>query len=273
VHAQAYANIEHIVVDGASIDGTVDLIKEYAERDWVRYISEPDKGIYDAMNKGIKLAKGKYIAFLNSDDFYNDAKGIEESVEHLERSRADFSYAPAVIKFEDGSLFSDHPQCKPKMSNVFFTMPFCHQAMFTKREVMLKENMFDTRYKSAADYDFVVRLCLKKYKSVFVKKKFVTYLFGGVSSTDQENSVRETTEVWRKNFSSIYPISDSVIDAMRKNIYTGKYFDGIPRAFAKRLENFEPYFNYNEYLNYSGKENYSLKIYSFFSKWKDFLKK
>ena len=83
VHKQTYKNIEHVVIDGASKDRTVDLIKKYVKKGWVKYISEPDEGIYDAMNKGIKLAKGKYISFLNSDDYYSGKTGIEMSVETL----------------------------------------------------------------------------------------------------------------------------------------------------------------------------------------------
>ena len=96
VHNQTYENIEHIVVDGASVDGTAELIKEYADKGWIKYISEPDKGIYEAMNKGVKMADGKYITFLNSDDYYNEKTGVEISVKALEESGADFSYAPVV---------------------------------------------------------------------------------------------------------------------------------------------------------------------------------
>jgi glycosyltransferase involved in cell wall biosynthesis len=256
VHGQTYGGIEHIIVDGASNDGTLDLIKEYADKGWISYVSEPDAGIYDAFNKGVKLAKGKYVAFLNSDDNYHDKEGVERSVEVLEDSGADFSYAPAVIKFEDGTLFSDHPQCNPKISNVFFTMPFCHQTMFTKREVILKEDMFDASYKSAADYDFVVKLCLKGCKSVFLKRAFVTYQFAGVSSTAQENSLNETADIWRRRYGTLYPINSEIVEAMRKNIYTGNYHDGIPRGLAKKFREFEPYFNYEEYSrNFKSKKD------------------
>lgn len=254
VHNQTYKNIEHLVVDGASSDGTLDLVKEYKNRGWVEYISEPDEGIYEAMNKGVKLAKGKYIAFLNSDDFFHRKDGVEASVKALEESGADFSYAPVIIKFPDGTLFSDHPQCDPKISRVFFTMPFCHQAMFTKRDVMIRENMFDIRYKSAADYDFVIRLCLKKYKSVFVKNAFITYQFGGNSSVAQEKSINETANVWRERYGKIYPVTEDIINSMRENMYTGNYYSGIPLGLARKLRKFWPYFDYKDYLNKTGQK-------------------
>ena len=65
IHNQTYKNIEHLVIDGASKDGTIDLIKEYADKGWIKYVSEPDKGMCDAMNKGIKIATGEYVAILN----------------------------------------------------------------------------------------------------------------------------------------------------------------------------------------------------------------
>jgi glycosyltransferase involved in cell wall biosynthesis len=273
VHDQTYESIDHIIVDGASTDGTLNLIKEYADKGWITYISEPDKGIYDAMNKGVKMAKGKYVAFLNSDDFYHDKNGVRNSVEDLEESGADFSYAPAVIEFEDGKIFSDHPQCHPKISNVFFTMPFCHQTMFTKREVMMKEDLFDTKYKSAADYDFVIRLCLKKYKSVFVDKIFVTYRFVGVSSTDQKKSLDETADIWEKRYGKYFPMTQEIIESMRKNIYTGQYYEGIPEDMAKELRKFKPYFDYEEYLRRDGKENISTDPENWCARIKKYFKK
>ncbi len=104
VHDQTYGNIEHIIVDGASNDGTLDLIKEYADKGWIRYISEKDAGIYDAMNKGIREAKGKYLALLNSDDFYHNKQAVEKSVEALEKNNADFSYADAIKQTEEGEF-------------------------------------------------------------------------------------------------------------------------------------------------------------------------
>ncbi len=91
VHAQTYGHIEHIVVDGASTDGTLGLLKEYEDKGWLRVFSEPDKGIYDAFNKALARARGKYIAFLNSDDWWHDATGVEQSVHMLELTGAAFS--------------------------------------------------------------------------------------------------------------------------------------------------------------------------------------
>lgn len=243
VHNQTYKNIEHIVIDGASTDGTIDLIKEYADKGWVKYISEPDTGIYNAMNKGIKMAKGKYIAFLNSDDFYHGKEGVAKTVEALEESQADFSYAPTIMLDEDGKNDEKHPHCRPNIKNVFYVMPFCHQTMFTRRDILLKENLFDDSFKSAGDYDLVIRLCLKRYKSVFVKDVFTTYRWGGFSIALNDISIKEVSKTYFKNYSKLTKISKD--DCNR--IYCTSYIN-IPLDLAVKLEKCNDYFDYNRYL-------------------------
>ena len=105
VHNQHYSNIEHIVIDGASDDGTLPLLKKYESLGWIKLFSEPDTGIYDAMNKGILKANGKYVSILNSDDFFHDPEGIAISVRLLEENDADYSYADARVLKKLGRKF------------------------------------------------------------------------------------------------------------------------------------------------------------------------
>ena len=262
VHNQTYQNIEHIVIDGASKDGTENLLKEYFEKGWIKYISEPDSGIYDAMNKGVRLAKGKYIAFLSSDDYYHSNKGVEETVEEIEKYKADFSFAPARMLNENESVINySHPHCAPRISQAFFLMPFCHQTMFTKKTVMIAENMFDTNYKSAGDYDFVIRLCLKKYKSIFVKKSFVTFRFGGESDKNQKLSKDEISKSYFNNYNKLIPITKKECEKIYCSDYDNsplRYYPSVPLKLAKILSNYTPYFNYEEYLQ-NKKSNKKLK--------------
>lgn len=197
VHNQTYDNIEHIVIDGASTDGTVELIREYADKGWITYISEPDKGIYEAMNKGIDRASGKYIAFLNSDDFWHDPRGVEESVKYLEQENADFSYATCYYLDKNENYLA----ClKPQIGSFYIRMPFSHQTMFTKREKMLELGKFDENYRSAADYDFVYRLILSGAKGVQVPLNFTTYRFIGISSVQTDISISECKKIFEKIF-------------------------------------------------------------------------
>jgi glycosyltransferase involved in cell wall biosynthesis len=137
VQEQSYNNVEHLIIDGDSNDGTKELLYKISRKTGMRIISEPDNGIYDAMNKGIKNATGKYVAFLNSDDFYSDKDAIKKSINALEKSNADFSYSSAYSIDEKSSRIFEGD-----MSIVINNMPFPHLTMFTKRSVLLKEKGF-----------------------------------------------------------------------------------------------------------------------------------
>lgn len=152
VRHQTYDHIEHIVIDGASTDGTLDLIKEYADKGWLTYYSEKDTGIYEAMNKGIDKSSGDYINFLNSDDFFNHPDGIKLSVQHLLETKADFSFAKCTFINSQGEYLGLY---LPVIESFLFRMPFCHQTMLIKKETLLQLDKFDENFKSAADFDFV----------------------------------------------------------------------------------------------------------------------
>lgn len=197
VAAQRGVAVEHVIVDGASTDGTVDLIRAFAEgHPHVRWISEPDKSLYDAMNKGLALAKGRYIAFLNSDDFYHDPCGLADSVCELTRTGADFSWAPACVLRTDGEPWSDHPWMNPNPQHIFHGMPFSHQTVLVKTDLMRRMGGYDLTYRSAADYDFILRLVFEGAKPCFVSRQFVTFRAGGWSMTNAELSRREVGQIW-----------------------------------------------------------------------------
>ncbi len=181
VHNQDYPNIEHLIIDAASDDGTLDFLSKYEKDGWITCHSEPDEGIYDAMNKGINIAKGKYIAFLNSDDYWHDPSGISNSVKLLEKTHADFSYAPRRIINKDGS----HTEYEEASLAVLFTRyPFCHQTMFTRTDLLKKLNGFaHKKYKITADYDLLTRLLISGAKPVFVPHCFTSFRLGGFSSS------------------------------------------------------------------------------------------
>lgn len=172
IAAQTYKNIEHIIIDGASTDGTLEIFKDYP---WLKVYSEKDNGIYNAMNKGVAHANGKYIAFLNSDDFWNDDKAVELSVKVLEENHADFSYATARYLNDEGDFVG---YLFPVMDTFFLRMPFSHQSMFTKTELV----QFDETYKSSGDFDFVLRLILSGAKGVRVHSDFTSFRWTGMSS-------------------------------------------------------------------------------------------
>ena len=194
VHSQSYPNIEHIVIDGASDDGTIELLEEYQKKGWIKYYSEPDNGIYDAFNKGIMRAEGKYINFLNSDDFFNNNDAVKISVEKLEETDAAFSYGTASLMNKENQIYLHF---EPTINRRYQGMPFCHQTMFTKTEVLKKEGMFDLKYTSASDYDFIIRICLKGYKFCDIKENIVTFRVIGESAINEEVSLAEQKEIYK----------------------------------------------------------------------------
>ena len=247
VKSQTYNNIEHIIIDGASQDETLELIKSTG----LKYISEPDNGIYYAMNKGITLAKGKYICFMNSDDYFSDVDAVKYTIEKLEKENADYSFATA--KIIDGAG-KELYVLKPNIYGVFSKMPFCHQTMFTKTEVLKKEGMFDLAFKSAADYDLVIRLVLKKYKFAEIKQNIVTYRATGESVINIEKSRQEQVKIYKKLYSKYVNLTNNEYEnILIKNTIPFKLL------FALKIYNWNFYKNYIDFNKFR-KGIISLKI-------------
>ncbi len=150
---QMYPNIEYIVIDGGSTDGTVDIIKKYSDK-IAYWVSEPDRGIYDAMNKGIDKATGRWINFMNCGDWFYTNDVIQSVVPHLEK--ADVFYGNMVI--QNGRIrYIVLPESLNRLSE---HLVFCHQSAFVRTE-LLKNNPFDLSYKYVADYALFYRLYKK----------------------------------------------------------------------------------------------------------------
>lgn len=188
VRKQVYpAEIEHIVIDGGSTDGTLDFIKKCYQRGEISsYISEPDQGVYDAMNKGIRKATGKYVAFLNSDDYYHDKEGLYWTVRCLESSKVDYSYGNAkVVNLNTNESSVWHAD----LANIPYASHYCHQTMFVKTSVLKALGGFDLKYKVSSDSDLCIRIIRDGYKGVYSPYCFVTYFIGeGISSVQREQS-------------------------------------------------------------------------------------
>lgn len=185
VKRQTYKNIEHIVIDGASNDGTIDLLKKYQKKGEIEYYSEPDKGIYDAMNKGISKARGKYVICLNSDDFYCDEHAIEYLVEKAEEQNADAVYGDAVRV---------HPQTLQeirKWKGRDHFQPWhnvwpCHQTFLIKTDVMKDLGLYDLKYKVSADNAFFMRMLQHDKKFVGIDYEIIHFRDGGFSNDHED---------------------------------------------------------------------------------------
>ena len=209
VHNQAYSNIEHLIIDGASDDGTVELLKEYANKGWIKYISEPDSGIYNAMNKGINLANGKYISFLNSDDFYTSDVVVGKSVDLLEENAAVYSYGKLQI------LNVRKNKKKVSHSNIYkflYKMPFAHPTLFCKKDYLLKTGLFDDTYKLSADYKFIVKMLLENPKGVKVDEIITTFRNDGATTEKSDISHLEAKKAIAENLEISNKLADKIHD-------------------------------------------------------------
>lgn len=152
VLGQTFPEMEYIVIDGGSQDGTVDVIRKYAERIDL-FVSEPDDGIYDAMNKGVRVATGEWITFLNASDTYFSRQSIETVFSREIPSDVDVVYGYQVHCYSYGKFV------RKQLPLSFFSkgMPFGHESSFVRAKVM-KYRGFDTKYRIAADYHFFYQL-------------------------------------------------------------------------------------------------------------------
>lgn len=171
---QDYTNIEYIIIDGKSTDKTVNIIKKYSQ--YINYwLSEPDKGIYNAMNKAISLASGKYINFMNAGDIFSTKNTISKVIENIDDS--------VDLVYGDHYLINDKNKTyiKAKAIGDFFKgIPFCHQSLFTKTSI-LKDNKFNESYSIAADYDFILKSYIKKFKFKYLNFSISNFLEAGLS--------------------------------------------------------------------------------------------
>lgn len=208
VQNQTDIHLEHLIIDGASNDGTTGFIAGYDNQNHpIVFISEPDKGIYDAMNKAIAQASGEYAIFLNSDDFFHNPAGMRESIKRLRETGCDFSYAPVVV-VRDGQVRDVlHSHADGRL--IFCSMPFSHQSMVSKTGVLRKMNGYDLSYRSSADYDLILRMVLSGCTACYVDCAFATFRVGGFSVQNLDTSQRECALVYSRLFPKAigYPLS------------------------------------------------------------------
>ena len=203
VAKQTYQPIEHIIIDGASIDATVKVATAFPHV--TTFISEKDKGIYDAMNKGIALAKGDIIGILNSDDFYINQEVVKEVVNLFHSSACDLVYADLqyvdrentekVVRTWKSGIMQPN-------SFLFGWMP-PHPTLFVKRSVYEKFGTFTTQLRSAADYEFMLRVMYKgKCTAAYLPKIIIKMRDGGISNLSIKNRLKANNEdqkAWKLN--------------------------------------------------------------------------
>lgn len=197
VLAQSYPHIEYIIIDGASTDGTLDVINQYKDR-IDKIVSEKDKGIYDAMNKGLALATGDYVLFLNSGDELYDTNTIRCIVE--KGKGADIVYGETKLVDEQRNIIGDRRHRTPEQFNwksFRYGMNVCHQAIYIKRSIA---EPYDLSYQLSADIDWIIRAAKKAKTTQNVHTYVARYLVGGMSQKRHRQSLKERYQIFKKHY-------------------------------------------------------------------------
>ena len=209
VREQSYPHIEHVIVDGESADGTVELIRKYAEekvnaQGKLRWVSEPDRGLYDAMNKAINLASGDYLCFLNAGDTFFAPDSVEKMMRTVKPGNSpDIIYGETAIVDERGVfLYMRRLKAPKKLTWKSFKqgMVVCHQAFIVKRELA---EPYDLSYRFSSDFDWCIRM-MKKATSIHnTRLTLINYLNEGMTTTNRKESLKERYRIMAKYYGHI----------------------------------------------------------------------
>ena len=195
-------NIEYLIIDGASTDKTVEIIKQYANKYPVKWISEPDSGIYNAMNKGIKLATGEYLLFLNAGDYLVHYNILKSLINLFGNDAFDVIYGNILCVNPKSNEYSIKAVGETLGINFFFVNTIPHQATFYKKEVFEKFGGYNENFKIISDNIFNKKLlCEYKVSKKYVDQIISVFLNDGISSTNKELDLQERKIFQAKYFS------------------------------------------------------------------------
>lgn len=192
VRLQTFRDFEHIIVDGGSTDSTIDILKEYGKT--IRWTSEPDRGIYDAMNKGITMSRGRWIHLLNSDDFYASNDVLTQIVPRLVPDA--LNYADLIRLNADGSRFRQSYRFRKWPLYLSAFLP--HPSLLVSAEQYRTAGLYDSSFRIAADHDLILRL-LDRYPPNHIQIEMTVMRQSGVSATNLDVTMREFGQVLRKH--------------------------------------------------------------------------
>jgi glycosyltransferase involved in cell wall biosynthesis len=213
---QTYADIEYIVVDGLSNDGTLEVIKRYKSR-IATLISEKDEGIYDAMNKGLAVATGDYVIFMNSGDEFYDAGTV--TAVFAAGDDADIYYGETEMIDANGQSLGQRRHTVPKQftwRSFKFGMSISHQAIYIKRALL---EPYDRQYQLSADVDWIIRAAKKAKKILNVNRYVAKYLVGGMSKKKHRQSLEERFDIMSRHYGFVPTILNHFVIAYNLGWY------------------------------------------------------
>jgi len=213
---QTYPGIEYILVDGLSNDGTIDVIKKYEDR-IAKFISEKDEGIYDAMNKGLALATGNYVIFMNSGDEFFDADTV--AAVFASADDADIYYGETEMIDDAAQSLGQRRHKAPKQftwRGFSLGMSISHQAIYIKRSLI---EPYDRKYQLSADIDWIIRSAKKAKKIINVNRYVAKYLVGGMSKTKHRQSLAERFDIMKRHYGLVPTVFNHFIIAANLGWY------------------------------------------------------
>jgi len=211
VASQTYSNIEYVIVDGGSTDGTLEIIKKHQDI-ITKWISEPDQGLYDAMNKGIKMVTGDLVGILNSDDVFYDEQVLQKVADFHSKNEIDASVGNIVQCKENGNLVRSYSSKNwtPKKLIIGFMPP--HPSIFFKRNLFEELGYYHLNFSIGADYELITRFFLKnkiewKYSGITT----TSMLVGGLSSSGTSSYKLISTEIQKALSMNAIPYNSTKI--------------------------------------------------------------
>ena len=220
VLTQTYPNIEYIIVDGLSTDGTLDIVKRYSNR-IAKLVSEKDEGIYDAMNKGLEMATGDYVLFMNSGDEIYAPDTVADVFASADD--ADIYYGETEMIDEALQSFGQRRHKAPKQftwKDFKYGMSISHQAIYIRRSLT---SPFDRQFSLSSDIDWIIRAAKNSKKTVNVNRYVTKYLIGGMSKTKHRQSLIERFNIMKRHYGLIPTVFNHFVIAFKLGWYWLKH--------------------------------------------------
>lgn len=216
---QSYNNVEYIIIDGGSTDETVDIIKKYqAKIDY--WVSEKDNGIYDAMNKGVRLSTGEVVGIINADDYY-EKDIFKVIIDIYKQSNIDILYGDTDYVGEKSNTIIPAHQIGKKykilpysLKWIWAQMIFGHPSSFVSLKTYKKYGLYDPSFKIAADYDFFIRIIQENIHAYYITKVISHFREGGISTSSEKELYKENFKARKKNNILIAYIVSAILNVL-----------------------------------------------------------
>lgn len=230
---QDCSDFEYLIVDGNSTDKTTEIIKHFElqinegiyaiKPSNFHWISEPDKGLYDAMNKGLKMAKGEFIWFINAGDKIHSDKTLKIVIDCLNRNpQCDILYGKSLMIDQDDNILGDMRKTAPRglmKKSLLNGLVVCHQAILVRKKIA---PLYDLKYRIASDYDWVIKILNVSKQNIYIDTYLSNYMISGISSKNEKKALKERYIIMKNHF-GLCPTLWAHFKIILKYPFTRKY--------------------------------------------------